>query len=118
MIKLRDILESAFNKKELDECWEDLGSMKSGVQLVDIYYDIQRGKNGDIYAYPLDQTRLFKAVNKFGYVAVVGPLLSKINNNYGPTDGYYVLGSNVYEPTKPVVFVYTPKQVTTQASLR
>tara|TARA_R110000868_G_scaffold354932_4_gene616187 strand:- start:322 stop:624 length:303 start_codon:yes stop_codon:yes gene_type:complete len=96
-------------KNILGESWEDLGGMKTTVNLWDIYFNIQRAQNGDIYAYPIDQTRLFKAVSKVGYEATVLPLLHKINNQLTPSNGYYIISNPVYDPTKPLVFTYVKK---------
>jgi hypothetical protein len=100
MIKLKNILA---------ESWEDLGGMKISVDLWDVYFNVQRAENGDIYAYPLDQTRLFKAVGKFGYDAAVLPLLNKVNNQLSPDSGYYVIDNPKYDPTKPLVFTFVQK---------
>lgn len=100
MIKLKNIL---------GECWEDLGGMKTTVDLWDVYFNIQRHENGDIYAYPLDQTRLFKAVSKFGYDAAVLPLLNKVNNQLSTNNAYYTIANPTYDPGKPLVFTLTQK---------
>jgi hypothetical protein len=100
MIKLKEIL---------DKHWEDLGGMKVTVDLWDVYFNIQRAENGDIYAYPIDQTRLFKAVSKFGYDAAVLPLLNKVNNQISPDDAYYKIVDPVYTQGKPLIFVLTQK---------
>lgn len=100
MIKLKDLL---------GESWEDLGGMKTTVDLWDVYFNIQRAENGDIYAYPVDQTRLFKAVDKFGYDRAVLPLLNKVNNQLTPSNGHYIISNPVYDPTKPLVFTYVRK---------
>jgi len=100
MIKLKNIL---------GECWEDLGGMRTTVDLWDVYFNIQRHESGDIYAYPVDQTRLYKAINKFGYDRAVLPLLNKVNNQLSPNNGKYVIANPEYDPTKPLVFTLTQK---------
>jgi hypothetical protein len=97
MIKLRSLLKEQFT---------DLGRVKVPIQLVDMYYSLHQNERGDIYAYPVDQTRLFKALGKFGEKATIEPLLNKINNQYGDC-GFFQL-SSVVDPTKPLIFLYTP----------
>ena len=84
-----------------------LGGMKVPIQLVDLYFTLERCPKGNIYAYPQDQTRLFKALDKFGEPAVVQPLLNKINNVYGEK-GFYLLNQQTVDPTKPIMFLYVP----------
>jgi hypothetical protein len=97
MIKLKSLLKEQFT---------DLGRMKVPIQLVDMYYSLHQNEKGDIYAYPVDQTRLFKALDKFGEKATVEPLLNKINNKYGDC-GYFRLATTA-DPGKPLIFLYTP----------
>lgn len=98
MIKLKSLL-----KEEMT----DLGGMKVPIQLVDLYFNLQMCPKGNIYASPLDQTRLFKALNKFGEKAVVEPLLNKINNKYGE-NGFYLLNQQAIDPGKPIMFLHVP----------
>ena len=97
MIKLKSLLKEQFT---------DLGRMKVPIQLVDMYYSLHQNEKGDIYAYPVDQTRLFKALSKFGETSTVEPLLNKINNKYG--ESFYFQLVSVVDPTKPLIFQYTP----------
>lgn len=98
MIKLKNLL-----KEEMTS----LGGMKIPVQLVDVFFTLERCPKGNIYAYPKDQTRLYKAINKFGEKAVVEPLLNKINNVYGEK-GFYLLYTQSVDVTKPIMFLYVP----------
>jgi hypothetical protein len=98
MIKLKSLLkEQTYN----------LGGMKTSVQLVDVYYSLHQNERGDIYAYPQDQTRLVKALDRFGEKAVIEILLNKINNRYGDA-GFYLFQQGPIDPTKPLVFLYVP----------
>lgn len=97
MIKLKSLLKEQFT---------DLGRMKVPIQLVDMYYSLHQNEKGDIYVYPVDQTRLFKALDRFGEKTTVEPLLNKINNKYGDC-GYFRLAS-IVDPGKPLIFLYTP----------
>ncbi len=98
MIKLKSLL-----KEEMSS----LGGMKVPVQLVDMFYTLEMCPKGNIHVYPQDQTRLVKALEKFGEKAVVEPLLNKINNKYGEK-GFYKFGQTQVDPTKPLMFLYTP----------
>ncbi len=98
MIKLKSLL-----KEEMT----NLGGMKIPIQLVDLYFALEKCPKGNIYASAQDQTRLFKALSKFGETAVVQPLLNKINNVYGEK-GFYLLNQQEIDPTKPIMFHYIP----------
>lgn len=84
-----------------------LGNMKVSVQLVDLFFNLEQCPKGYVYAYPLDQTRLFKAVEKFGEEPVIKTLLNKINNVYGEK-GFYLYNQAPVDPAKPLTFVYVP----------
>lgn len=98
MIKLKSLLK---------EQTYDLGGMKTSVQLVDIFYSLHMNERGDIYAYPQDQTRLVKALDRFGDKPVIENILNKINNKYG-NKGFYLFQQGTIDPTQPLVFVYVP----------
>lgn len=98
MIKLKTLLK---------EQTYDLGGMKTSVHLVDVFYSLHMNEKGDIYAYPQDQTRLVKALDRFGEEPVVNILLNKINNKYGET-GFYLYKQGELDPTKPLTFLFVP----------
>ena len=97
MIKLKSLLKEQF---------VDLGNMKIPLQQTDLYYTLHQNEKGDIYAYVSDQTRLFKALERFGEKATIEPLLNKINNKFGDC-GFFRLATPI-DVTKPIIFAYTP----------
>ncbi len=98
MIKLKSLL-----KEEMT----NLGGMKIPLQLVDLYFTLEQCPKGNIYVYPQDQTRLFKALSRFGETQIVQTLLNKINNVYGE-NGFYLHNKQPVDPTKPIVYMYVP----------
>lgn len=84
-----------------------LGGMKISLQLVDLYFTLEMCPKGNIYAYPQDQTRVFKALSRFGEKPLVETLLNKINNKYGEY-GFYLFNQQAVDPTKPLMFLYVP----------
>lgn len=84
-----------------------LGNMKVSIQLVDLFFTLQQCPKGNIYAYPQDQTRLYKALSRFGEEPVLKTLLNKVNNVYGER-GYYRPLDQPIDATKPITFLYVP----------
>lgn len=98
MIKLKSLL-----KEEMTS----LGSMKVPIQLVDLYFNLEQCPKGNIYAYAQNQTRLYKALSRFGEEPVAKTLLNKINNVYGEY-GHYRLTQPITDPAKPIMFLFIP----------
>jgi len=96
MIKLKSLL-----KEEMT----NLGGMKISLELIDLFFTLEMCPKGNIYAYPQDQTRVFKALSRFGEDPLVKTLLNKINNKYGER-GFYLFNQEAVDPTKPIMFRY------------
>lgn len=98
MIKLKSLL-----KEEM----VSLGGMKIPLQLTNLYFTLEMCPKHNIYVHAQDQTRLYKALERFGEKATIEPILNKINNRYGET-GFYTLASANIDATKPIMFKFVP----------
>lgn len=98
MIKLKTLLR---------ETMYGLGGLKVTIKLVDMYYNLEQDAEGNIYAYPRNQTRLVKALEKFGDVDVIESLVNTVNGKYA-NNGVYRHDGRPLDPTQPIKLQYQP----------
>lgn len=106
---LRECVREQIRRILSEEQLTDLGNMKTTVRSIDLFFTLQRNEQGDILAYPVDQTRLFNAVNRYGYTAATEPLSYKIDNTFSEPGCSYVLRQGSFDPGKPLIFTYQTK---------